>query len=137
LLHLSPDAQEFNLTFGAQQKDDKEIAVLTRSMLEISAEASAGVEIPSSDIVKGRVSKMDIPGASSELGPKFMVRVHSSRSKPDSKEAFTAVPYRDYWFWVDDKDLQSKRSLGFLMILFTLIESGNTSTPPVLTISKP
>jgi hypothetical protein len=137
LLHLSADAQEFKLAFAAQQRDDKEIAMLTRSMLEILAEASAGVEIPSPDIEEGRVLKMEIPGASSQLGPRFKVLVHSSSSKPDSKEAFTTVRYRDYWFWVDDRDLSSKRGLGFLMVLFTLVESGATAAPPVLTISKP
>jgi hypothetical protein len=137
LLHLNPDAQEFRLTFAAQQIDDKEIAMLTRSMLEILAEASAGVEIPPSDVDEGRVLKMDIQGPSSEFGPKLMIHVHSSSSKPDSNRAFTAVPYRNYWFWVDDTDLASKRGLGFMMLLFTLVESGNTVAPPVLTISKP
>jgi hypothetical protein len=106
-------------------------------MLEILGEASAGVEIPSADVDEGRVSKMDITGASSELGPQFIVHVHSSSSKPSTNETFAAVPYRSYWFWVDDRDLPSKRGLGFLMILFTLLESGTTATPPVLTISRP
>jgi hypothetical protein len=137
LLHLNPDAKEFQLVFAAEQQNDKEIAMLTRSMLEILGEASAGVEIPSSDVQEGRVVKMDVPGATSELGPKFVVHVHSSLTKPDSHEAFTAVPYRNYWFWVDDRDVQSKRGLGFLMLLFTFVESGTAATPPVLTISKP
>jgi len=137
LLHLNPDAQEFRLSFAAQQIDDKEIAMLTRSMLEILAEASAGVEIPSSDVAEGRVLKMDLTGPSSELGPKLMIHVHSSSSKPASNQAFSTVPYRNYWFWVDDTDLASKRGLGFMMLLFTLVESGNTVAPPVLTISKP
>jgi len=137
LLHLSPDAQEFKLTFAAEQIDEKEIAMLTRSMLEILAEASAGVEIPSSDVGEGRVLKMDLPGTTSESGPKIMVQVRSSSSRPDSNEAFAAVPFRKGWFWVDDRDVASKRGLGFLMLLFTLVESGPTVTPPVLTISKP
>jgi len=137
LLHLDPDAQEFRLAFAAQQIDDKEIAMLTRSLLEILAEASAGVEIPSSDVHEGRVLRMDIQGPSSEFGPKLMIHVHSSSSKPDPNQAFTAVPCRDSWFWVDDTGLASKRGLGFMMLLFTLVESGNTVAPPVLTISKP
>jgi hypothetical protein len=137
LLHLSPDTQEFNLAFGAVPQNDKEIAMLTRSMMEILGEASAGVEIPASDVDEGRVSKMGVPGTSSEVGPRFLIRVHSSTSKPGTDEAFTAVRYRNYWFWIDDRDLSSKRGLGFLMILFTLVESGPTVTPPVLSISKP
>ena len=137
LLHLSPSAQEFRLGFGVVQEDDTEIAMLTRSMLEILAEASAGVDIPASDVDETRVVKMGTPRASSEVGPRFLIRVHSSTSKPDVEEAFTAVPYRKYWFWVDDRDLSSKRGFGFLMMLLTLVESGTTATPPVLSISKP
>jgi hypothetical protein len=137
LLHLSPDAQEFRLAFGAVPQDDKEIALLTRSMMEILGEASAGVEIPASDVDEGRVSKMGAPAASEGVAPRFLIRVHSSTSKPNAEEAFTAVRYRNYWFWVDDRDLSSKRGLGFLMILFTLVESGPTAAPPVLSISKP
>jgi hypothetical protein len=137
LLHLSPSAEEFRLVLGAVQESDKELAMLTRSMMEILAEASAGVEIPASDVDEGRVSKMGTSGLSTGVGPRFVIHVHSSTSKPEAEEAFTAVRYRNYWFWVDDRDLSSKRGLGFLMILFTLVASGPTATPPVLTISKP
>jgi hypothetical protein len=137
LLHLNQDAQEFKLTFGATASDDREIAMLTRSMLEILAEASAGVEIPASDIEEGRVVKMGLPDPSSETGPKFVVKVHSASAKPLTNDAFTAVQYRNRWFWVDDRDLASKRGIGFLLVLFTLVESGSSAAPPVLTISKP
>ena len=137
LLHLNPKAQEFRLALGAVPQDDTEIAMLTRSMVEILAEASAGVEIPASDVDEGRVAKMGVPGTSPEVGPRFLIRVHSSTSKPDAAEAFTAVQYRKNWFWVDDRDVSSKRGLGFLMMLFTLVESGPTAAPPVLSISKP
>jgi len=137
LLGLNPDALEFRLAFGTVPQDDKEIAMLTRSMIEILGEASAGVEIPASDVEEGRVAKLGSSGGPSELPPRFLIRVHSSTSKPDATEAFAAVPYRNYWFWVDDRDVTSKRGLGFLMILFTLVESGPTAAPPVLSLSKP
>jgi hypothetical protein len=66
-----------------------------------------------------------------------MIRVHSSTSKPKAEEAFTAERHRNYWFWVHDRDVSSKRGLGFLMILFTLVESAPTAASPVLSISKP
>ena len=72
LLHLDKHTQEFKLAFGAVAEDDKEIAMLTRSMLEILAEASAGVEIPAADVNEGRVVKMTTTGASAEAEPKFL-----------------------------------------------------------------
>lgn len=75
--------------------------MLTRSMIEILGEASAGAEIPPSDVEEGRVSKIAIPSSSPELLPNFLVHGHSSTSRPHPNQAFAAVPYRNYWFWVD------------------------------------
>jgi len=44
------------------------------------------------------------------------------------------IRYRDYWFWIDDRDLPSKGVFSFLMFLFTLTESGSGQVSPVLTV---
>jgi hypothetical protein len=44
------------------------------------------------------------------------------------------IRYRDYWFWIDDRDLPSKGVFSFLMFLFTLTESGGGQVSPVLTV---
>ena len=136
LLHLDPKAEEFALHVGAVAKNDKEIAMLTRSMLEILEEASAGVDIPTSDLDEGRAVRAEAVQVSSDT-PRFQVRVHSSDARPDPNDASTMVRYRNRWFWIDDRDLQAKRDLGFLMTVFTLVESGTSVAPPALTLSKP
>jgi hypothetical protein len=137
MLHLNRDAEEFKLSVGAVAVNDKEVAMLTRSMMEIMVEISAGVDIPDSDIQEGRATKMGTGGAAAKLGANVRLRVHSSATKPSSDEAFATVHYRNHWFWVDDRDLNSKRGLGFLMVLFTLAESGPPPVPPVLSLTKP
>jgi len=137
MLGLNPEAKEFHLAFGAVQKDDKELAMVTRSMLEILLETAAGVEVPAADLQEGRVTR-PVEGREPSEGERlFLIHVRSSASKPSERDAFSAVRYRGNWFWLDDRDLASKRGLYFLMTLFTLAESGTTASPPVLTISKP
>ena len=137
MLGLNLEAREFNIAFGAVQKDDTELAMVTRSMLEILLEASAGVDVPAADVQEGRVSKPAEIKDQQSGERRFLINVRSSPGKPNPRDAFSAVRYRDNWFWLDDRDLSSKRGLSFLLILFTLAESGTTATPPVLTISKP
>ncbi len=137
LLGLAPDANEFSLAYGTIPKDSKEIAMATRSLLEILAEASAGVEVPATDVQEGRVLKLQEKAAAAEAGIGFFIHVRSSAEKPNANDVYAAIKYRRRWFWVDDRDLRSKRGMGFLMTLYTLLESGTTASPPVLTISKP
>jgi len=137
MLGLSLETQEFNLVNGAVQKNDTELALVTRSMFEILLEASAGVDVPATDLQEGRATRpvqlRELEG--SQWQP--VIHVRSSPGKPAAHDAFSAVRYRDSWFWLDDRDLPSKRRLSFLMTLFALAESGTTASPPVLTISKP
>jgi hypothetical protein len=67
LLHLNPDTQEFKLALGATAADDKEIAMLTRSMRSPKPPPAWRF----TDVEEGRVVKMMPPDGSSELGPKF------------------------------------------------------------------
>jgi len=135
MLGLDLEASEFKIAFGAVQSNDKEIALATRSILEIIGESAAGVEIPEADVKEGRATPS--PDSNSLPGPFSLVRVHSGSGKPNDREAAVSVQYRGHWFWVDDRDVPSKRGLTFLLMLATLAESGTSITPPVLTISKP
>ena len=136
LLRLNPEALEFTIGIGESPKNDKELAILTRSMFEILGETAAGVDIPASDQDEGRASKMRPPGGP-DSASLFKLRVRSSKDKPPADAAFAAVQYRNWWFWVDDRDLTSKRGLSFLLVMFALAESGPAPPPPGLTISKP
>ena len=137
LLGLNPNLSEFHIAFGAMNNADTEIAFLTRSMLDILTEAAAGVEIPAADLDEGRATKPPAAQTVGELNLQQLVRVRSSAHKPDAHEAFTAIQYRNYWFWIEDRDINSKRGLAFLMMLFTLASPGASLAPPELTISKP
>ncbi len=79
-----------------------------------------------------RVAPTDEP----EVGPGGpippLLRIPSSPEKPG--DAFVAVPYRDHWYWIDDRDLPSKALFSFLMFVFTLVETGEKGAPPIVTI---
>jgi hypothetical protein len=131
LLGLDSSVREFKVVYGMMPREKNEIAVLTRSMLEIMLELSSAIEVPATHAAEKRVfpALADQEAAGSQ---KHLFRVRSSVDRP--QDAFVAVRYRDNWFWIDDRDLHSKRTFSFLMFLFTLTETGGTTAAPVVTI---
>lgn len=132
ILGLDPHGREFNVVYGAVSRDDKEIAILTRSILEVIIDVSADIEVPAAHVEEKRVSPTHVEEAVREGKIIPLIRIHSSSEKP--KDAFVSVPYRDSYFWIDDRDLISKKIFSFLMFVFTLVETGEKGTAPIVTV---
>ena len=131
LLRLSPDATEFKVVSAPLPSSNTEVAVMTRSIIGILQNMAAEVEVPPEDLAQHRA----VPGF--EAGRTLpgivpMIRIHSAKNKPP--DAFVAVRYRDTWFWIDDRDLSSKRSFAQLMQAFTMADTGVRENLPVVTI---
>jgi hypothetical protein len=131
LLRLDPDAVEFKLVFGASATNDREVAVLTRSILHLMQTMASQIDVPAEHLVQTRA----VPGWEDEIdtaGVTRLITIRSSNSKP--ADSFAAIDYRGHWFWIDDKDLKSKRVFAFMMMLFTLAETGEKENLPLITI---
>lgn len=131
LLGLDPNASDFKLVFGASATNDKEVAVLTRSLLQQMTTMASQVDAPPEDIAQGRAT----PGWETVQGNTNAVRlihVHCTHAQPP--EASVAIDYRHHWFWIDDRDLKSKRIFAFMMMLFTLADTGEKEPLPLVTI---
>ncbi len=124
LLRLDPDAQEFNLVFAANASNNRELAVVTRSQIQIMGMIASHVQIPEQDVADGR--------ATAGLGQAATLRIGCSRSRP--ADAFVSVQYRHQWFWIDDRDLRTKRVFALLMVLNTLTDTGEREPLPLITI---
>ena len=130
LLNLEDGVGEFEITYGLVPQARREVAMLSRSMLEIMLQMGFGVDIPSEHAKDGRV----LTGVwkAGDAAAKPLVRIHSGTQRPE--DAYAAVPYKGYWYWIDDKDVASKRTFTFLLILFSLAETGQTSAAPIVTV---
>jgi hypothetical protein len=131
-LGLDPVAGEFIVSYGSIAKDEKEIAMLTRSMLEIIIDLASTIEVPAVHVEEKRVNptmpEETVQGAS--VVP--LISIHSTAER--SADAFIAVPYRNHWFWIDDRDLRSKSLFSFLMFIFSLTETGGKEGAPIITV---
>ena len=127
LLGIGENDGRYSLVYSPVPGGKGELAVHTRSMLQILLALAGTVDVPQQHISEQRASA--VPRADSEQMP-FMVK--SGEHRP--QDAYVTVFYRDRWFWIEDTDYQSKRAFSFIMFLFTLSEEGDDRRPPVLTI---
>lgn len=132
MLGLDLQSSEFGVVYGMVQANNKEIAILSRSMLQVLSDLASYTEVPEIDVTEKRVRSTfkDEPVGDVPITP--LVRIYSSSHRPD--DAFVTVPYRNHWFWIDDKDLPSKQIFSFLMFVFTLVETGGKEGAPVVTV---
>jgi hypothetical protein len=131
LLRLDPKANEFSLVMGSTATHDREVAVVTRSLLHQLQTLASQVEIPAEDLAHGAATPgwESLPAGSTSSR---LIEIHSSKDKPD--HASVSIAYRDHWFWSDDYDLTSKRVFAFMMMLFTLADTGEKENLPLITI---
>lgn len=131
LLGLNLETRTITVSYGAIPKDQQEIAMLTNSLLQIMITLATQIEVPDKDIKEGRtvpaLNLKDSDGKDWRL-----IDIKHSVEKPEN--AFTSVKYRDHWYWIDDRDFKSKRTFAFLMIIFSLTETGGKDGLPLVTI---
>jgi hypothetical protein len=96
-----------------------ELVVSTRSLLEVMFYLSQGVMVPEEHMAQGLVTL-----TVDEYGQPFdwtemtgdLLRICSSVHRPPM--AAVAIPFRGYWFYIDDADLNSQSTFALLVELF-------------------
>jgi len=132
-LRLKPGKDgELTIVLGPVPRGDRELAVLSRSMAEIFIELAAGIEVPPEHVTSRRTVPSVRLSRAENPRDRPLVRISSGAAAPPG--AFSAVRYRDTWYWIDDTDIHSKRIFTLLMLFFSLAETGATPQMPALTI---
>lgn len=131
LLNLDPASQEFQLVFGPSAESNREIALQTRSLIQIMLEVSAQVDVPEAHVAEGRATRGIVEQSDGQNNIRTM-RIHCSEKK--SEYAFLSIWYRDRYFWIDDRDIRTKQRFAYLMYLFSLAEKGVKQPLPLITI---
>lgn len=127
LLRLAPGEQKFALEYSPVQGAPNVLTVNSRSMLQILQAFASYVEVPEEHLA----ARLTIP-AFERSADGENARIHSGKSRPEN--AYAAVRYKGYWFWVDDGDFATKRALTAVMFFFSLAETGGGEKLPLVTI---
>ncbi len=130
LLELPADRDTFEVIYTLSSASPGQIAIRTRSLIEALSQLAADIDVPAGDIDEGRTYRaVPQPGATSAF-PRIVVR----HGNLEPRDAFVAVPYDGDWFWIDNRDLGTKRVFSFVMLLLSLGESSKPGQPPVISI---
>jgi hypothetical protein len=133
LLGIPPGTRELEVVYGAFPASPGELAILTRSMLQVMTDFASQIDLPERDAREGRAHVLESFEARDEkLFPTFL-RVRHGDSAP--ADAYVAVKYRGVSFWIDDRDEPTKAAFSKLMFMLALTETtGATTGAPVLTV---
>ncbi len=109
----------------------------TRSLLQALYYVSHGIDIPPAHATGGLVTvTRDAAGQVFDWGQVmrglFRVRWAQGSKRPPS--AHVAVQYKDYWFYIEDTDQETKSTFSLLMELARLELAGKTGPGPQLTL---
>ncbi|MEM1245931.1 MAG: hypothetical protein AAGK22_06140 [Acidobacteriota bacterium] len=125
-LGLEPGLPSYEIDIGSTEKEAGALLLTTRSVLGVLAYLSHAVAVPDEDA--DRVSRTPSDETVHEI---LDIRVASQ----PVEDAFLSVPHRGRWFYIDDRDLESKRTLGLLTSLLRLsLGAGGAQNVPLLTL---
>jgi len=132
ILGLEQNVRELNVYYGGYSGKKNEIDLMTRSMLQIMLELAAIVQVPESDVAHGKAAPglVDTQAVGTQDG--LIVKILSGDAAP--KDAYVAVEYNGRWFWIAGTDIQSKYTFGFVMLLFSISDTGIKGAAPTVTV---
>jgi hypothetical protein len=130
LLGLDPGAAEFRLVSGLIPGKTDEIALLTGSIWDVMVSLAWRFDVPPEHVEQGRTAETF---RTTKPGPP-LIQVKYDRERP--ADASVAIFSRGYWFYIDDRDRDSKGAFSFLQLLLSLVETATTAAGPLVTISN-
>jgi len=131
-LRLRRDRGEgVEVVFGPYFRDGNTLAVQTMSVMDILTESSAYVQAPEQHVEQGRTTA-NRTSTTSDAYSRPLLNIRSSQEKP--ADALVAVRSRGYWFYIDDRDIESKKAFSFLMIVMQVSAAHQGSKGPVVTV---
>ncbi|MBX3378863.1 MAG: hypothetical protein KF805_02110 [Phycisphaeraceae bacterium] len=106
------------------------IRIQLRSALDVIRIAGRSIDIPAQEEQDGVAPTLDSTIESEHR----LMTIHTSKSYP--RNAVVAIPFRNWWYYVDATDTRSKRAFKILRLLVGLRmqESAGEHPGPVLTI---
>jgi hypothetical protein len=146
ILNLEPNRPRYEVVVAptivldplqAPRPPTRELEVSLRSTSQVFFFLSNGVEVPSEHLAAGLVRLPSGPDGrpfDGRMVTDGLFTVHACRGHKPPPCAFVAVKYRDYWYYIDDRDQVSKSTFALVLSISRLDFSRQQVGGPFLTL---
>ncbi len=135
ILRLDPSGEgnggDVEIVFGPYFRDGRTITMQTMSVMDILSESAASILVPENHVQEGR-TRPNRSVRSDDRYSRPLLNIYSSKEEP--KDALVKVYGRDHWYYIDDRDIDSKKTFSFLMIIMQLTAAQQITKGPSVTI---
>lgn len=147
LLNLVSGRRTYDLVIAARGGPDParfptppatEVRVVPRSTSQALFYLSNGVDVPAAHVCAGLVPPMTTPDGRPCDRPEItrgLFAVHTCEGHNPPANAYLAIRYRGYWYYVDDRDRETKATFALMLALSRLdFARQQLGAGPVLTL---
>jgi hypothetical protein len=146
LLNLEPGRLRYEIvTAPGVNLDPMQVHIPPSSELKLSLRSASqvyfylanGVEVPPDHLQAGLVKLPAGPGGQAFDGravTEGLFTVHACQGHKPPPTAFVAIKYRDYWYYIDDRDQTSKATFALVLSLSRIDFVRQTVGGPLLTL---
>jgi hypothetical protein len=146
LLNLEPGQLRYDIVAAPGVQFDplrapvpplNELRVSLRSSSQVYFFLANGVEVPPEHLAAGLVRLPIAPDGSVFDGravTEGLFEVHAWRGHKPPPTAFVAIKYRGYWYYIDDRDQESKATFALMLSLSRLDFGRGQPAAPFLTL---
>jgi hypothetical protein len=146
LLNLQPDRPKYDIIVEpglipdpllAPGPPSGELRISLRSSSQVYFYLANGVEVPAEHLARGLVRLPIGPDGTPFDGRVVtdgLFTVHACRGHNPPPTAFVAIKYRDYWYYIDDRDRPTKATFALMLSLNRLDFGRQPPGAPFLTL---
>ena len=135
MLRLTPKETDYPMLSNEMDHNPNLVRIRTRSVMGLLYYLSQSVEVPHEDVREGKaVATKYEDGRPFYWSDLFsdLFQIKSSSEKPSN--AFVSIKYRGSWFYIDDTDVESKRTYSLFGQIFAIQAGKIKAERPTLTL---
>ena len=126
ILNLETGRDRYRVIYAPFRSDPDTLSIQTRSVIQMLSAMAGFIDVPA------ELASFTSPGHDVSRGSNRPFHVFSGPDRPE--QSFATIKYKDYWYWIENTDMASKRVFTLMLFITTLTNQSKDQNAPILTI---